>query len=68
MPTEVDRYLSGVPIGLIQPDIILPGQHFEPRRTQAPEQRLMIAVLHDALDCVEKYRFARKNRDRRPPR
>jgi len=41
-----------------QPDLILPSQHYGPRRKQAPEQRLMIAVLQDALDCVEKYRFA----------
>ena len=46
-------------------DVVLPSQHFEPRRKQAPEQRLMIAVLHDALDCVEKYRFATTNRGRR---
>jgi hypothetical protein len=65
MLTEVDRYGSGVSIGLTQPDIILPSQHFPPRRMQAPEQRLMIAVLHDALDCVEKYRFTTNNRGRR---
>jgi hypothetical protein len=41
-----------------QLDIILPVQHLAPRRNQAPEQRLMIAVLHDAIDCLEKYRFA----------
>lgn len=35
------------------------------RRKDAPEQRLMIAVLHDALDCLDRYRFAVTSRDRR---
>jgi hypothetical protein len=47
------------------PDIVLPSQHFGPQRKQAPEQRLMIAVLHDALECVTKYRFATNTRSRR---
>ena len=50
---------------MTQLDIILPSQHFGPRRKQAPEQRLMIAVLHDALDCLEKYRFATGRHGRR---
>ena len=43
---------------------LLPSQYFGPQRKQAPEQRLMIAVLHDALDCLKKYRFAATDRDR----
>jgi len=39
-------------------DIVLPVQHFEARHQPAPEQRLMVAVLQDALDCVAKYRVA----------
>jgi len=35
------------------------------RRKQAPEERLMIAVLRDALDCLEKYRFATGRQGRR---
>jgi hypothetical protein len=62
---EANLQLAGVPVGMTQPDIILPSQHFGPRRTQAPEQRLMIAVLHDALDCLEKYRFATGRHGRR---
>ena len=50
---------------MMQIDTALPSQHFEPRRTQAPEQRLMIAVLHDALDCIEKYRFVKSRRGSR---
>jgi hypothetical protein len=39
-------------------DIVLPSQYFQRRRGQTPEERLIIAVLHEALDCVEKHRFA----------
>ena len=39
-------------MSLMQLDIVLPSQHFGPRRMEAPEQRLMIAVLEDALDCL----------------
>jgi len=35
----------------------LPAQDVRPQPTQAPEQRLMLDVLHDALDCVEQHRF-----------
>ena len=65
MPTEVDRYLSGVPIGMLQPNVILPSQHFGARTPLAPEQRLMIAVVQDAINCIEKYRFATDHRGRR---
>jgi hypothetical protein len=34
------------------------AEHLVPRRKQAPEHDLMRAILQDALDCVEKYRFA----------
>ncbi|HEX7410164.1 MAG TPA: hypothetical protein VF515_21290 [Candidatus Binatia bacterium] len=62
---EANLQLAEVPSSLTQLDIILPSQHFGPRRKQAPEQRLMIAVLHDALDCLEKYRLATGNHGRR---
>jgi len=52
-------------MGVWQPDVILPSQYRVPRPTQAPEQRLMIAVLQDAVDCVEKYRLALDYRGRR---
>jgi hypothetical protein len=50
---------------MLQPDIILPWQHFGSRRRLAPEHRLMIAVLQDAIDCVAKYRYAKDYRGRR---
>jgi hypothetical protein len=62
---EANLQLAGVPSSLTQPDIILPSQHFGPRRKQAPEQRLMSAVLYDALACVEKHRCATDTRGRR---
>lgn len=65
MAIEANLRLAGVPTGMMQLDIILPSQHFRPRRTQAPEHRLMIAVLRDALDCLEKYRFATGRHGRR---
>jgi hypothetical protein len=62
---EANLQPAGVPVGMTQPDIILPSQHFGPRCTQAPERRLTIAVLHEALDCLEKYRFATGRHGRR---
>ena len=64
MALEANLHLAGVDAGT-QPDILLPSQYFEPRRNQTPEQRLMIAVFHDALDCLDKYRFATDSHDRR---
>ena len=65
MASEADRYLAGVPIGMFQPHVILPPQHFHVRKPLVPEQRLMIAVVQDAINCVEKYRFATDQRGRR---
>ena len=62
---EANFQVAGVPIGVMQPDIVLPAQHFGSRRAQPPEQRLMIAVLHDALECIEKYRLATGTHGRR---
>ena len=62
---EANLQPAGVPRSLAQLDIILPSQHFGPQRKQAPEQRLMIAVLHDALDCLEKHRCATDSHGRR---
>jgi len=59
---EANLYLVGVPIGMMQRDAVLASQHFGPRRTQASEQRLMIGVLHDALDYVARCRLVTNNR------
>jgi hypothetical protein len=55
---DMNRYLAGVPIGMVQPHVILPSQYFEPCGGLTPEHRLRMAVLYDAIRCVEKYRFA----------
>jgi hypothetical protein len=65
MAMDVDRYLTGVPIDLFRPHVILPAQHFNPPKKLAPEHRLMMAVLDDALRCVEKYRCPTDDRGRR---
>ena len=50
---------------MLRPNIILPSQYFPSQLKQAPEQRLMIAVLQDAIDCVDKYRGATDSDGRR---
>lgn len=61
---DADAHLAAVSLRT-RLDVVLPSQYFGPQRKQEPEQRLMIAVLHDALDCLEKHRFATRIHDRR---
>ena len=52
---------------LFQPDSLLPAQFFTAlkQRTQAcGERRLMAAILEDAIDCFQKYLWAKDNRSR----
>jgi hypothetical protein len=65
MAMDPDRHLTGVPIDLLQPHMILPAQHFKPPKRLAPKHRLMTAVLDGAVRCVEKYRFPTDARGRR---
>jgi len=65
MPPEFDRSLSGIPSSLVQPHIVLPSQHFGGQQPERPELRLMVAVVQDAINCVEKYRCATDRRGRR---
>jgi len=47
-------------------DVILSARHVAPRRPrETPEQRLLIAVLQDAIHCLERYRFATDRHGRR---
>jgi hypothetical protein len=62
---DAKPYLTGVPRGLLEPNIILPLQHFAPRSRLTPEHRLMIAVLQDAIECVAKYRDTKDCQGRR---
>lgn len=53
---------------LFQPDILVPTQYFETIRRKAnsePEKKLMLAILEDAIDCFQKYIFARDGRGKR---
>jgi hypothetical protein len=46
---------------LFEPDIMLPAQYFAVLRKsapQGPEYLLVLAMLQDAVECVQKYRFA----------
>jgi hypothetical protein len=46
---------------LFEPDIMLPAQYFAVLRKaapQGPEYLLVIAMLQDAIECFQKYRFA----------
>jgi hypothetical protein len=57
------RHLS--PYLLKHVDIILPPQYFRASTKLAPELRLMMAVLEDAIDCITKYRSAADREGRR---
>jgi hypothetical protein len=46
---------------VFEPDVMLPAQYFtllRKRSPQGPEYLLVIAMLQDAIDCFQKYRFA----------
>lgn len=46
---------------LFEPDVMLPAQYFAVLRKaapQGPEYGLVIAMLQDAIECFQKYRFA----------
>ncbi len=65
MAMQTNLWLMGLPAGMLQVEILLPSQHFGPRCAQAPEERLMIAVLQDALACLQNHRFAKDAYGRR---
>jgi hypothetical protein len=53
--------------GLFEPDALLPAQFYAAFRggsTVRGEKRLMLAVLQDALDCYQKYVFAKDSHGR----
>lgn len=53
--------------GLFEPDVLLPAQFFAAFRRAGGLERerlLMLAVLEDAIDCYQKYAFARDIRGR----
>jgi len=53
--------------GLFEPDALLPAQFYAAFRGGSAvrgEKRLMLAVLQDALDCFQKYAFAKDSHGR----
>lgn len=62
---DANRSLAAIQSGMLQPDSVLPSQYFGSSRKATPEQRLMIAVLQDAIDCVAKHRHATDYRGHR---
>ena len=49
---------------ILEPDIFLPSQFYGSgglSRQLEGEKRLMIAILKDAVECLEKYRMARSS-------
>ena len=53
---------------LFEPDVMLPAQYFtllRKRSPQGPEYMLVIAMLQDAVECFQKYRFAIDENGRR---
>lgn len=54
--------MSDRSFGLFEPDALLPAQFYAAFRGGSAvrgEKRLMLAVLQDALDCYQKYAFAK---------
>ena len=65
MTLNTDRDLPGWALDLVEAQVILPSQHFKAPEKGAPEHRLMMAVLEDAIHCLERYRGATDSRRRR---
>jgi len=52
--------------GVFEIDVVLPLQFFTARQRQAEgEQRLMLAILNEAVDCFQKNAFATNQRRNR---
>jgi hypothetical protein len=51
------------------PDVLMPAQYYGGRRTSHPEmhatKRLLLAVLEDALRCLQNYAESRNPADRK---
>lgn len=65
MPSDVDRKLTNLPQEVLRPHVILPAQYFSPPQKLSPEQELMMAVLEDAVWCIDKYRVPTDGSGRR---
>jgi hypothetical protein len=62
-----ERSVVDAGVTLFQPDSLLPAQFFaslKQRSKACGERRLMAAILEDAIDCFQKYLWAKDNRSR----
>jgi len=55
----------GIPVTMMPGAAVLPSQFFAKRSKSEPELQLMMAVLYEALNCLEKHRVATDVRGRR---
>src|SRR5467141_3909443 len=63
-----DAYEPGLAVSLLEPEILLPSQFeliFSGREHPSPVQRLMAAVLESAVYDLQRYRHARRIREKR---
>lgn len=61
-------YLDEKKVSLLQPDLSIPFQYLETHQRSPlvePEKRLMLAVLEDAIACMQKYFLAQKTKEKR---
>jgi hypothetical protein len=66
--THFFDYGLGPPVSLLGPEILLPSQYellFAKRERLTPQQRLMVAVLESAVYDLQRYRHARRMREKR---
>jgi len=62
-----EPYVNDTFSHLLQPDTVLPSQFYAALRRkteQEPERRLAVAVLQDAVECFQKYMYARDRKAR----
>ena len=62
---DTQRHPSRYPV--VQTDVVLPAQFFDLLRKRSPvqgERRLMIAILEDAVNCIQKHLAARRHSER----
>lgn len=64
MTDETTFDTDGQLISLLRPDMVLQHQYFATVRTKrlAPEKKLMLAILEDAVACFQSYVFQRNRR------
>ncbi len=61
-------HLEETKVSLLQPDPSVPFQYLETHQKRSlvePEKELMLAVLEDAIACMQKYLLAQKDKEKR---